>query len=350
MGFMNEHGSEIILIFALMGSFSVALTAMTYIPAPYGNVVGGVLYFTVLLLVFGLGKWSTQLKYSPYPHYHCIVLPELDEFDIFANPENTTYKINNGGESGTIKFNLQFPQQVMRLGKKNYVIIHYKGKWFERTLLRARLISISGFAFTHPQSTIIILKPVPNGGLFVDHGEEWPCFELVTGNRDKEQTYDLYAQTEIKRQGDSIQSLTPQIQQKLVSLEAENTDLRNRNQEIQQKNNFFEEYIRQQRATLRGVLEGAANLKAAALELIHPMYMAEITLDRLHKRLQGNKMEGIWPWIAVIVGAVLVTAYLAYHPEVITVIHETLNNPLWIAGLVIAFIAAFYIVWRWRKK
>lgn len=348
MGFMSDHGQEVILLSALMGSFAVALLCMTVIPEPWGRIIGGIAYFAVLFVVFLGGRYSAQITYGKFPHYHAIVLPSLEEFEIFADPAKTTFSTLRGGECGTISFGLAFKVDILNLGKKAQVIIRYKGKWFERTLLRSRSISMRGFVFDHPSSDIITLK---QGGLFLDHGKETPTFELVTGSRDKESTYDLYT-LEQKSVGAELATVSSEKQsQKNALLETKVSDLENQNADLLQQVNFLEGYSKQQKGILRGVMEDVANVKASALELIHPMYMREVTLDKLDKRLRGSKLPA--NFYLLIFGAfvaVLFIAYLWYHPEVIAGFQQQISNPIVVAGLVVFGIAVVFIVLRLRKR
>jgi DNA-directed RNA polymerase subunit RPC12/RpoP len=159
---------------------------MMFIPQPWGTFVGGVLYFAVLVLVFGLGKWSTQLKYSPYPHYEFKTRPKDEDFNIFADRDSVMQK-SNGGETGTIIFHTPFKTDIPGFeGKKEKVALYYKGKFDDRVSLRSRSICINGFVFDHPQSDFLVVRP---RGSYLDHGVEVPAFELINGALDGEYTF-----------------------------------------------------------------------------------------------------------------------------------------------------------------
>lgn len=186
MGLMSEHGQEIILMSALMGSFGVAIVCMTFIPEPFGRIIGGIAYFMVLFSIFLGGKYSTQLKYGPYPHYEFFTRPDDDEFNVFADNESVLQTDDNG-EVGTIIFHSHFTMLVPGYtGRKSKVALYYDGKIGDRVSLRSRTVSIAGFVFDHPQSDKLVVKPQ---GSYLDHGVEIPAFKLLNGALDGEPTW-----------------------------------------------------------------------------------------------------------------------------------------------------------------
>ena len=160
-----------------------------------------------------------------------------------------------------------------------------------------------------------------------------------------------YQKSSISMSSSGNQQLIQKLEQKIDSLETKVTDLENRNADLLQQVNFLEGYSKQQKGILRGVMEDEANIKASAYEIIHPMWMRTVSLDKLDKQLRGSRLPA--NFYMLIFGAIVALVFVAYlwkNPQVIAGFQQNINNPVVIAGLVVFGIAVVFIVLRLRKR
>lgn len=346
--FMENNG-QMVVMFTLLFSSMIALVACsTFLPKPYDMIVGGALYFSIIIGGFGGGMIYTRERYNKYPHRELEVFPSKNNISLFIAHQVNRLKDNGRNNSALIDlaFERYFPESQT---SSKRVIINYKGVWQQRTHGDPSDIEINGFTVPHPNSDRLIVRYV---GISLEFQEVVPVYELLMGSTDIVPQHDTTGieVPDMPNEKDLAKEKSSSLASKLVKAytyiksQSYKLDEMTRNAtEWQTLAVGQKETIRQQTAEIRGLLSGNSSIKERALEWLLAIYSGQGSIGKTIKALRA-KEEGEnnkWMMYVAIVAVVgIIATFLYFRPDVIRGIQSTLNNPWVIVAVAVVCIVA----------
>ncbi len=358
---MENNGQIVIMLALLLGSMMALMVCSAILPKPYDMIVGGALYFSVIIGGFGGGMLYTRERYNKYPHFELNVFPSKNEIQLFV--AHQTNRIREGGANNSAIIDLAFEKyfdDINTTSKK--VVVNYKGTWQRRTHGCPCDIEVNGFTVPHPNSDKLIVRFV---GLSLEFQEAVPAYELLMGSSDIVPQYDVTnidipegldnKTTAIALAKETPKSLADKLVQAYTVLQDKSRKLDEqirRAVEWQSLAESQQDTIRQQKGEIRSLLANNASIKERALEWLLSIYNGQGSLAKTIKAIRAKDGDNnmIYIVIAAIAVAGIAAVWLYLNPQVTQNIFTTINNPaLMIVGAIVV-IVGLYLFFRYYKR
>jgi len=343
--FLEEKFEDIFMLSLIFASFLSLTLCSTYIPPPYGQMVGTFLYLAIILGGVIFSDVYARYVSSQYPYLQIIVRPSNKTIHAFVDKDQTLDR-KIAENTYTLHLRLASPVRYEDYGRVKELIIHHKGKLADKLYFRPGWCVWKGIRTRHPQTEIIEVLQVEKATTSIDHGEPIPVFYLVHGSKD----VSTYQAPVIAGNPASID--VNEYMRRISALEAELAKVRRDAVEWQQRALAAEEIIGQQRAETAGLLEAKTGIKEHALELMLGFRLACASFDRAIESLRGGRVRFTFTkWVALTIIAVAFIVYLWANPNVAQEIALWLRSPInsiIVLAAVVVIIAVLFA--RGRRK
>ena len=353
--FMDNNGQIVIMFTLLLGSMLTLMICTAILPKPYDMIVGGTLYFVIIIGGFGGGMLYTREKYNQYAHYSALILPSKEQVDMFVLKQDNYIK--DGGRNNTAKIYMAFPKNFSETGTTKRVNINYTGDWAKRTHSDRADVTVNGFTIPHTNSDTLILRYCESTRIAIENEELVPIFELVCGSQDVSPIHDLinvpmptdldsknFATNLAKKE--TTASIAKRLQQALQALRSTQNELleqTRRATEWQSIAQTLKDTVQQLKAEVRGLLASHSETKERALEMLLPIYNGQGSLAKTIKALRARDRKDQWMlYVTVIAVVSIVTLFFATQPKLLSSIGNAINSPWTI--VVVGIICAVAIV------
>ncbi len=354
---MENNGQIVVMITLLLGSMLSLMLCTALLPKNLAMPIGGILYFTIILVGFGGGMVYTRERYNKYPHRELKVFPTKSVIPLFVIHQ--VNRIKEGGRNNSalidLAFTRYFPEAQARAKK---VVINYKGVWGNRIHGAPANIDANGFSVPHPDSDTLIVRYV---GISLEFQEIVPVYELLMGSTDITPLYDV-SNVEIPEKVDTKELMKLNVKnlaEKLTQAYQANQNISSKLKEEQRRSSEWhslaeaqQETISQQKSEINGLLAGSASIKERALELLLSIYSGQGSLAKTIKYLKAK--EGDNTLIYKIIGGIAVITIVALffysQPQILQNVYRTLNNIYVVIAITVICVAALYFFFRYYRR
>jgi len=361
--FMENNGQLMIMGALLLGSMLALMTCSALLPKPYDMIVGGTLYFSIIIGGFGGGMLYTRERYNKYPHYRLIIFPTKEEISIFVQYQRNIVK--DGGKNNTAKITCAFSRTFSGIGSTKRVNINFGGDWAKRTHMSPADITVNGFSVPHPASETLVVKYCDNSHIAIEEQELVPVFELVCGSTDLSPVYDIvnidipdYLNTgktaiTTMQKNETVATLAGKLVQAygaITSLRGQLLEQARRATEWQSIAQTFKDTIQQQKAEIRGLLASHSETKERALEFLLPIYNGQGSLAKTIKAIRAKNDNNKWMlYVALIAIVGIIALFLYTQPKLMNSVGDAINSPWMILAIGIICAAAVIFALKFYK-
>jgi hypothetical protein len=349
---LNVSRENITVIAGMILAFLALTLSNTYIPQPYGQTVGGVLYIICLLgSVIGSQIWM-EYSAAQHPCLHVIVRPQNEELWLYVAEGTRTRKLGDG------KFSQEIPLS-QGVKPSNYgvtikkVVISHVNDWSKRVHFKPGKARFFDYEVSHPLVETIEVYQTNAGKTGIDHADPVPTYVLHSASLDYYTKVPALA-VPLVGGGTALEVVSKDSQIATIQpLKDQLAEERRKAFYWHQQVLDLEDRLEEQKAETRGLLGAKGGVRDYAIEYVLTLLQAHGDLMKVKQALMGNKMWTLTKWAAVAIISVVAIFYHWNNPQYVRGFSEWMQSPnnqlVFLVALGITMAAVYYIMKRGRR-